>query len=55
MVWMSLIPLFAPILMFGRIVVQTPPLWQILSSVVLLIGTEALLLCYARASTASGC
>ena len=44
MVWMSLIPLFAPILMFGRIVVQTPPLWQILSSVVLLIGTEALLL-----------
>lgn len=44
MVWMSLIPFFAPILMFGRIVVQTPPLWQILLSVVLLIGTEVLLL-----------
>jgi ABC-2 type transport system permease protein len=44
MVWMSMIPFFAPILMFGRIVVQTPPLWQILLSVVLLIGTEALLL-----------
>jgi len=44
MVWMSMIPFFAPILMFGRIVVQTPPVWQILLSVVLLIGTEALLL-----------
>jgi ABC-2 type transport system permease protein len=44
MVWMSMIPFFAPILMFGRIVVQTPPLWQILLSVVLLIGTEVLLL-----------
>jgi len=44
MVWMSMIPFFAPILMFGRIVVETPPLWQILLSVLLLIGTEALLL-----------
>jgi ABC-2 type transport system permease protein len=44
MVWMSMIPFFAPILMFGRIVVETPPLWQILLSVALLIGTEALLL-----------
>ena len=44
MVWMSLVPFFAPILMYARIVVQTPPLWQILLSVVLLIGTEALLL-----------
>ena len=44
LIWMSMIPFFAPILMFGRIVVQTPPLWQILLSVVLLIGTEALLL-----------
>ena len=44
MVWMSMIPFFAPILMFGRIVVETPPLWQILLSVVLLIGTEVLLL-----------
>jgi ABC-2 type transport system permease protein len=40
-VWMSLIPFFAPILMYARIVVQTPPLWQILLSLVLLIGTVA--------------
>ncbi|HTS34809.1 MAG TPA: ABC transporter permease [Candidatus Solibacter sp.] len=44
MVWMSMIPFFAPIVMFGRIVMQTPPLWQILLCVVLLIGTEVLLL-----------
>ena len=46
MVSLSLIPFFAPILMFGRIVVQTPPLWQILLSVVLLIGMEAFLLVF---------
>lgn len=40
-VWMSLIPFFAPILMFARIVVQTPPLWQIALSLFLLIGTVA--------------
>ena len=40
-VWMSLIPFFAPILMFARIVVQTPPLWQIALSLLLLIGTVA--------------
>jgi ABC-2 type transport system permease protein len=40
-VWMSLIPFFAPILMYARIVVQTPPLWQILLSLALLIGTVA--------------
>lgn len=38
-VGMSLIPFFAPILMFARIVVQTPPLWQIALSLLLLIGT----------------
>lgn len=38
-VWMSLIPFFAPIVMFARIVVQTPPLWQIALSLVLLLGT----------------
>ncbi len=27
--WMSLVPFFAPILMYIRVVVQTPPLWQI--------------------------
>ena len=46
MISMSLIPFFAPILMFARIVVQTPPLWQILLSVVLLIATEAFLLVF---------
>jgi ABC-2 type transport system permease protein len=40
-VWMSLIPFFAPIVMFARIVVQTPPWWQIALSLVLLIATVA--------------
>ena len=40
-VWMSLIPFFAPIVMFARVVVQTPPLWQITLSLLLLIGTLA--------------
>jgi ABC-2 type transport system permease protein len=40
-VWMSLIPFFAPIVMYARIVVQTPPLWQIALCLVLLIGTVA--------------
>ena len=38
-VWMSLIPFFAPIVMFARIVVQPPPLWEIALSLLLLIGT----------------
>jgi ABC-2 type transport system permease protein len=38
-VWMSMIPFFAPILMYARIVVQTPPLWQIALCLVLLIAT----------------
>ncbi len=36
---LSLIPLFTPILMFMRVSVQTPPLWQILLSWVLMIAT----------------
>jgi ABC-2 type transport system permease protein len=36
---LSLVPLFSPILMFGRISVQTPPPWQIALSIVLLLGT----------------
>lgn len=43
-VWLSMVPFFAPVLMYARIVVQTPPLWQISLSVVLLIGTIAGLL-----------
>jgi ABC-2 type transport system permease protein len=39
--WMSLVPFFAPIVMFARIVVQTPPIWQIALSLLLLIATVA--------------
>jgi ABC-2 type transport system permease protein len=47
MVWLSMVPFFSPILMYARIVVQTPPLWQIALSLFLLIGTTAgiLVLC----------
>ena len=38
-VWTSLIPFFTPILMFVRIMAETPPLWQILLSVVLMLIT----------------
>jgi ABC-2 type transport system permease protein len=38
-VWMSMVPFFAPILMYLRIVVQTPPWWQIALSIGLLIAT----------------
>jgi ABC-2 type transport system permease protein len=45
-VWMSLVPFFAPILMYLRVVVQTPPLWQIALSIALMLltlwGTVAL-------------
>ncbi|HTW32900.1 MAG TPA: ABC transporter permease [Candidatus Sulfotelmatobacter sp.] len=40
-VWMSLIPFFSPIVMYARIVVQTPPLWQIALSLALLVATVA--------------
>jgi ABC-2 type transport system permease protein len=40
-VWMSMIPFFAPIVMYARIVVQTPPVWQIALSLAILIGTIA--------------
>jgi ABC-2 type transport system permease protein len=38
-IWCSLIPFTSPLIMFMRIAVQTPPLWQIALSVVLLLGT----------------
>ncbi len=41
---LSLIPLFTPILMFIRIVIGDPALWQVLLSVVLLLATVLLLL-----------
>jgi ABC-2 type transport system permease protein len=34
---MSLVPFFAPIIMLVRIVVETPPVWQIAASIVLMI------------------
>jgi ABC-2 type transport system permease protein len=38
---LSLIPFFSPILMVFRITLQTPPLWQIALSIVLLVATTA--------------
>ena len=41
---LSLIPFCTPLLMFIRIVVETPPFWQIGLSIVLLLGTIYLML-----------
>jgi ABC-2 type transport system permease protein len=37
--WMSLVPFFAPILMYIRVVVEMPPLWQIGACIALLLLT----------------
>jgi ABC-2 type transport system permease protein len=37
--WASLVPFFTPILMFVRIMAETPPMWQILLSIVLMLLT----------------
>lgn len=37
--WTSMIPLFAPILMFVRIMAETPPMWQIVLCVALMLLT----------------
>jgi len=37
--WLSLVPFFAPILMYIRVVVQTPPMWQIGVCIALLLLT----------------
>jgi len=42
-VWASIFPLTAPLNMFLRIAVQTPPLWQILLSIGLMIATTVAL------------
>ena len=42
--WVSMFPLFSPITMVVRIVTQTPPLWQIMLSLVIGYGTVALLM-----------
>jgi ABC-2 type transport system permease protein len=46
-VWTSMVPFFSPVLMYLRIAVQPPPVWQIALSLVLLVGTIAgiLILC----------
>jgi ABC-2 type transport system permease protein len=43
-VWLSMIPLFAPITMFVRILISEPPVWQILLSIALTIATIMLML-----------
>jgi len=37
--WLSLVPFFAPLLMYMRIMVQPPPAWQVALSIALLIAT----------------
>ena len=36
---LSLIPLFSPVIMFMRVCVETPPVWQIALSWALMIGS----------------
>jgi ABC-2 type transport system permease protein len=38
-VWLSMIPFCAPMLMFVRILIETPPWWQIALCITLLVGT----------------
>ncbi len=38
-VWMSMVPFFAPVLMYMRVAVQAPPLWQIGLCIALLVAT----------------
>jgi ABC-2 type transport system permease protein len=42
--WLSMIPFFSPIVMYARIIVQTPPMWQIALSLILLAATVACLM-----------
>jgi ABC-2 type transport system permease protein len=46
-VWTSMVPFFSPILMYVRISIQPPPVWQIALSLLLLVATIAgiLILC----------
>jgi len=37
--WFSMVPFFAPILMFVRIMAETPPLWQILACIAIMLLT----------------
>ncbi len=42
--WLSMVPFFSPILMTVRLVMHTPPLWQIALSIALLLATMYLIL-----------
>jgi len=42
--WTSMVPFFAPVVMFARIVIQTPPVWQIALSMLLLVATAGTML-----------
>jgi ABC-2 type transport system permease protein len=46
-VWTSMVPFFSPVLMYLRVAVQPPPVWQIALSLFLLVATIAgmLILC----------
>ena len=45
--WVSMFPLFSPITMVVRIVSQTPPVWQILLSLIIAAGTALLMIWFA--------
>jgi ABC-2 type transport system permease protein len=37
--WVSLVPFFSPITMLVRIITETPPMWEIISSLLIGFGT----------------
>ena len=44
--WMSMVPFFSPILMYVRIVAHTPPVWQIVLSIGILLATMYLMVAF---------
>ncbi len=44
--WMSMVPFFSPILMYVRIVAHTPPVWQIVLSIGILLATTYLMVAF---------
>lgn len=38
-IWLSMVPFFAPILMFIRVMVETPPIWQLVLCFALMLAT----------------
>jgi ABC-2 type transport system permease protein len=43
-VWLSMVPFFSPILMPVRMAMHTPPSWQVIASIVVLLATMYLIL-----------